>query len=100
MSRYVLSGEALVDLDHIWAYIARDDIEAADRWIERLLDACEILARNPRIGHPHEDITDSSVLLWPVGAYLVIYRILPDHIEIVAVTQGSRDLPAYLRRRS
>ena len=39
------------------------------------------------------------VLFWPVGAYLIIYRVERRPIEIVAVTQGSRDIPAFLNRR-
>jgi len=99
MSRYVLSSEALFELDDIWGYIAQDDIEAADRWIAKLLDACEMLASNPRVGHTRKDLITNSFLFWPVGAYLIIYRILEDAIEIVAVTQGARDIPSYLRRR-
>jgi plasmid stabilization system protein ParE len=34
-----------------------------------------------------------------VGAYLVINRATSRHIEIVAVTQGSRDIPAFLQHR-
>jgi hypothetical protein len=34
-----------------------------------------------------------------VGAYLVIYRVTPDVLQIVAVTQGSRDIPAFLNQR-
>jgi plasmid stabilization system protein ParE len=100
MSGYVLSGEALLDLDEIWGYIAQDDIEAADRWISKLLDACEMLARNPRAGHTRKDLTENSFLFWPVGEYLIVYRILGNGIEIVAVTQGARDIPSYLRRRT
>lgn len=74
MSQYVLSGEALLELDDIWGYIAQDDIEAADRWIAKLLDACEMLARNPRVGHARKDLTENSLLFWPVGAYLIFYR--------------------------
>lgn len=59
-----------------------------------------MLAHNPRTGHTREDLAESSVLFWPVGKYLIIYRILEDSIEIVAVTQGSRDIPTYLRRRT
>jgi plasmid stabilization system protein ParE len=99
MSGYVLSSEALLELDEIWGFIAQDDIEAADRWIARLLDACEMLARNPRAGHLRKDLTKDFLLFWPVGAYLIIYRMLEDAIEIVAVTQGARDIPSYLRRR-
>ena len=100
MSRYILSSEALLELDDIWGFIARDDVEAADRWIARLLDACEMLALNPRAGHTRKDLSDKPILFWPVGAYLVIYQILGESIQIVAVTQGARDIPSYLRRRT
>lgn len=65
MSRYVLSNEALIELDEIWDYIARDDIEAAGRWIGKLLDACEMLAENPRAGHSRPEIADRSAMPGP-----------------------------------
>jgi plasmid stabilization system protein ParE len=34
-----------------------------------------------------------------VGAYLIIYRATSQSVEIVAVTQGARDIPAFLDRR-
>lgn len=100
MSGYVLSSEALIELDEIWEYIARDDVEAAERFVAKLLDACELLARNPLAGHTRKDLTESSFLFWPVGKYLIIYRILENSIEIVAVSQGTHDIPSYLRRRT
>jgi plasmid stabilization system protein ParE len=96
---YVLSVAADLDLDEIWEYIAADNIGAADRWIERLFDAFEALARAPGMGHKREDLTDYPVLFWPVGSYLIIYRAEHRPVEIVAVTQGSRDIPAFLRPR-
>ncbi|MGB7264883.1 MAG: type II toxin-antitoxin system RelE/ParE family toxin [Terracidiphilus sp.] len=47
MSKYVLSSGADADLDQIWEYIARDSPDAADRWIEELFNAFELLARSP-----------------------------------------------------
>lgn len=99
MSGYVLSTDADLDLDDIWEYIARDNIEAADHWIGKLFDAFEALAQNPKMGHPRADLTQYPVLFWPVGAYIVIYRAERRLVEIVAVTQGSRDIPAFLHRR-
>jgi plasmid stabilization system protein ParE len=43
--------------------------------------------------------TTYPVLFWPVGSYLIIYRAEHRPVEIVAVTQGSRDIPAFLRPR-
>jgi len=93
------SAAADFDLDNIWEYIAADGIDAADRWIGNLFDAFEALGRTPGIGHRRKDLTLYPVLFWPVGAYLVIYLAERRPIEIVAVTQGSRDIPAFLRRR-
>lgn len=99
MNRYVLGPEADQDLTDIWDYIAADSIDAADRWIGKLFDAFESLAQHPNLGHKREDLTTHSVLFWPVGSYLVIYRITPSSLQIVAVTQGSRDIPAFLNQR-
>ncbi len=100
MSGYVLGDDALLDLEKIWEYIATDSIDAADHWIAKLFDAFEIIARMPGIGHRREDLTSHPVLFWTVGAYLVIYRARRgEAVDIVAVTQGSRDIPSFLRRR-
>ena len=99
MNGYVLSADADFDLDEIWEYIAADNLDAADRWIGKLFDAFEALGQTPGLGHQREDLTPFPVLFWPVGAYLIIYRAGSRPIEIVAVTQGSRDIPAFLGRR-
>lgn len=99
MSSYILGVSVEFDLDDIWEFIAVDSIDAADNWIDKLFDAFDTLARTPNIGHRREDLTTLPVRFWPVGKYLVIYRADRKPIEIVAVTQGSRDIPAFLRRR-
>jgi plasmid stabilization system protein ParE len=99
MMDYVLSAGAESDLNEIWDYIAEDNIDAADRWIGKLFEAFERLAGNPGMGHKRDDLTDFPILFWPVGAYLVLYRVQKEPIEIVAVTQGARDIPCFLGQR-
>ena len=99
MNSYVLARAAESDLDSIWEHIAQDSVAAADRWIGSLFDAFESLVANPGMGHKREDLTPLPVLFWPVGSYLILYRRQSDSIEIVAVTQGARDIPAFLHRR-
>ena len=104
MTGYVLSPDAEQDLTEIWDYIAADSVAAADRWIAKLFDAFGSLAQYPNLGHKREDLTRHVVLFWPVGSYLIIYRIGPSTLQtstlqIVAVTQGSRDIPAFLNQR-
>jgi plasmid stabilization system protein ParE len=96
---YILSVDADFDLDDMWEYIAADNIDSADRWIEKLFEAMEAIGQTPGMGHRREDLTSHPVLFWPVGSYLVVYRADRRPVEIVAVTQGSRDIPAFLRRR-
>ncbi len=100
MKKYVLSAAAELDLEAIWEYIAEDNIDAADQWIGKLFAAFETIEQTPGIGHTREDLTSFPVRFWPVGAYLVLYRVLNKRVEIVAVTQGARDIPAFLRRRT
>jgi plasmid stabilization system protein ParE len=99
MNRYVLSVAAELDLDAIWDYIAQDNIDAADRWVSKLFDAFEALALAPGMGHKREDLTAFPILFWPVGAYLILYLVRDEWVEIVAVTQGARDIPAFLSQR-
>ena len=99
MSGYILSVDTDFDLDEIWEYIAADNIDAADHWIEKLFDAFEALGQAPGLGHRRDDLTSYPVLFWPVGAYLIIYHAERRPVEIVAVIQGSRDVPAFLSRR-
>ncbi|MDQ2777158.1 MAG: type II toxin-antitoxin system RelE/ParE family toxin [Acidobacteriota bacterium] len=86
------------DLDDIWEYIAQDNLDSADHWTARLLDAFEAIGRAPGIGHKREELTDHPVLFFPVGAYLIIYRATRNGVEIVAITQGSREIPSFLQR--
>lgn len=99
MKRFRLAPDAAHGVRGIWNYIAKDSIRAARKVRLQIFDACQNLAKNPRLGHTREDLTAASVLFWPVGAYLVIYRGDRKPIEIVAVTHGSLGIPEVLRRR-
>ena len=100
MNEYLLSQRARQELREIWDFIAVDDVDAADRWIETLIRQFQLLARNPRIGHERIDLTNRPVLFWPVDKYLIVYRPVGDNVRILAVTQGSRNIPSWLRKRS
>ena len=50
MSAYVLGPDADLDLNDIWEYIAVDSVDTADRWVDKLFNAFEALARTPGMG--------------------------------------------------
>ena len=100
---FVLTEDALEDLDRIWQFIAGEaGTLIADRVEMRFLEACRMLSENPRAGHPRLDYTDRGLLFWAVYDYLIAY--LPDTspLQIIAVIHGRRDptkLKAELTKR-
>jgi antitoxin ParD1/3/4/toxin ParE1/3/4 len=99
MPAYVLSPDALQDLQDIWDYIALDNLTAADQLEGDFFNAFEKLARRPRIGHTRRDITERDVRFWPTGSYLIVYREHPKSLQIMAVLHGARDIPEVIRKR-
>lgn len=99
MDAYLLSPEALEDLQSIWDFIASDSVSSADRVLDEFFDAFEKLAQWPGQGHTRSDLTHRDVRFWPVGSYLVVYREAPTPLQIVAVLHGARDIPSVMRNR-
>lgn len=99
MGRYIIAPDAAADLDEIWEYIARDDTDAADRFLEKLRSQIQALAKTPSMGHRREDLAETRpILFWPVGNYLILYRANKGYVEVVAVVVG-RDIPTLIRGR-
>jgi antitoxin ParD1/3/4/toxin ParE1/3/4 len=97
VNSYILSREVERALEELWDYIAFDSMESADRVLNSLFDAIELLAQNPRIGHKRKDLTSHPILFWPQDDYLIVYRPKKTRIEVVAIVHGSRDIPQLLR---
>ena len=85
---------ALQDLEEIWDYIAEDSPPAATAVIDTLLTSVARLAEYPHIGHPRDDLADETLRVWPVYSYLIIYRPVPEPVEIIRIVSGFRELLA------
>ena len=79
------------DLIEIWTYVALDKPDAADRLLDSLEARFETLARNPNIGVRRPEIA-TDVRSFPVGNYLILYRVISDGVVIVRVVHGHRNL--------
>ena len=97
---YSVSPTALRDILEIVAYIEERNSSAAYRLRDRFFDAFRKLAKRPRMGHTRDDLVarEVGVLFWPVGRYLVVYRIAGQSIEIVRVLSGYRDIATIFAR--
>ena len=85
------TAQAEEDLIELWLYIAQDNPRAADRLLNAIEEKCALLADHPQLGPARPDIAEAC-RYFPVGSYLILYRIIPDGIEVVRVVQGSRRL--------
>ena len=92
MKRYVLTPSAKRDVNDIWDYIARDNIEAADRVLDDLESAMVKLAKNPGVGHWREELADKRHRFLLVYSYLIVYRHEAKPLQIVRVLHAARDV--------
>jgi len=91
MGRIQRTPRADLDLEEIWYFIAQDDPVAADRWLDTLEEKIALLVDNPLMGPSRPDIA-RELRYHPVGNHLILYRVIPDGIEIVRVVHGARHL--------
>jgi toxin ParE1/3/4 len=84
------------DLDAIWLHIAEDNLAAAERLIRAMEAAEDQLGLYPELGQARPDLAP-GLRHWPVGSYLILYRIDHDAVTIVRVLHGARDLPSAFR---
>lgn len=89
--KLVISNVAVADLQEIWEYIARDSITNADKMVDSLYSKCELLGVQPEIGRKREEL-GSGLRSFPVGRYVIFYRIKDDTLEIVRILSGYRDI--------
>lgn len=97
MKSYRLTPAAEDDLFEIWAYVAADTFETAERIEGEILDACVRLVARPDLGHFRRDLTDKPVRFFPVsGTYLIVYDPVAEPLEVIRILHGARDATAEL----
>ncbi|MCI0334122.1 MAG: type II toxin-antitoxin system RelE/ParE family toxin [Planctomycetes bacterium] len=70
--------------------MAHDKPGAALRHVERLEEACWMLAKNPQSGAARDDLIP-NLRAWSVGKYVIFFRAADDGIEVVRVVHRARD---------
>jgi plasmid stabilization system protein ParE len=102
MSVYDLTPFAKADVFEIWAYIANDNEDAADRVERAIYDACEFVAESPLHGHSRKDLTKQALRFWTLTRYpnyTIVYRPETAPVQVVAVLHGKRDVSRILKNR-
>ena len=94
MPQVVKLPQAETDLDDIWWYIAQDNPDAADRFLDTIAERCQTLAQFPNIGISRDELMPSLRSL-PIGKYMIFYMPLDDGIQVVRVLPAMMDIDAF-----
>lgn len=88
MSRLIWTSCALADVHRLYRFLAEHDTDAARRAAQAIRNGVKILARQPRIGRPAEDM-DETYREWLIdfgdSGYVALYRFEDDAIAVLAV---------------
>ena len=98
-----LTNDAACDLEELYDYIeAYDALEKADYVVDKIEEAFSSLPDNPERGaYPKELLAVGlreyrEVYFKP---YRIIYRIISQHVYVMVIADGRRDMQILLQRR-
>jgi len=91
MARVLYTATARADIAGIAEYIGRDNPRAAGSVIAAIRKTCASLGERPALGRLRPDLAE-NLRSFPVGSYVVFYRISGDTIDIISVLHGARDI--------
>lgn len=102
--RVVITSHALHDLTQAADFIARDSVDAADRFVRSAFATFDFLADNPGVGVRYRSRSTRlrDIRRWFVQGFpnhLIFYRPTKASLRIAGIIHGSRDLDALLRYR-
>ena len=91
MKRIRRLPRSIEDLDDIWADIFLDNPAAADKILNRLVDATSRLRHFPESGTPRPGM-DFDLRSISVRPYIIYYRVTDDTVDILRIIHGARDV--------
>ena len=86
------SAGAMRDVDQIAAYIARDNPQAARKWIAKLRKTAESAARMPLAARIVPEIRRDDVREVFLRSCRIVYGVRDDHIFVFTVFGGGKQL--------
>ncbi len=89
-----LAPEAEAELDEIWYGLAKESgrPEIADRLIDTITERFFLLAEYPHLGRPRHRDLRPGLRSFPVGRYLILYRVDDGDVLILHVLPAARDI--------
>jgi addiction module RelE/StbE family toxin len=87
----IWSTPARNDLKQIYDYIAKDSKYYATNVVEKIITKAENINEFPEIGRVVPEIGDDNVRELVIYSYRLIYEVVPDNVQILAIIHGKRN---------
>ena len=95
-SSYRLSREADQDLEDIFDYTVREfGVDQAIVYVSGFEEIIVSLAANPELGRTRVEIRN-GLRSFVNGSHILFYRVLKNHIHIIRILHGSRDIIKFI----
>ena len=96
MIKFILSKAADADLEDIFDYTLEEfGLDQAVSYVSSFDDTFKMIAHNLEIGRERKEIQE-DLRSFAKDKYVIFYRIRSDHVRVVRILHGSRDLPKFL----
>ncbi len=88
----VWTDPAILDLESIRDYIARDSEYYAARFVQRIIDTVDSLQRYPELGAVVPEFAEYGIRERLLQNYRILYEVRTDHVLVHAIVHAKRDL--------
>jgi toxin ParE1/3/4 len=94
-----LVAKAEDDISDIWHYVAKEsgNVDIADRLIDSITQRFHFLSNQPYSGRTRDELKP-GLRSFPVGQYVIFYRVLLADVLILRVMHGRRDIYSALEQ--
>jgi toxin ParE1/3/4 len=92
--RILKRPEAENDIEEIWLYIAQDNSDNADRFLDEIEETSRKLVQFTSKGRNRDELYP-GLKSFPVGKYIIFYLPISGGLEIVRILHGMRDIDIF-----
>ncbi len=91
MTKATQTSRSSQDLNDIWDFIGESDPEQADKFLDLILEKCELLAKFPGMGRTRHELL-LNLRSFSVKHYVIFYTPIEDGIEVFRILHSLRDI--------
>jgi toxin ParE1/3/4 len=96
--KLIFPPHVIAELREIGEYIAKDNLQAALSFVERLRKRCIDAAEYPAIGQKRTEL-QAGLRSLTEGDYTIFYRSIGAGIEIVKIVHGKRNIAKLFKKK-